>query len=366
MEVCQPDVEDSGAMNIAITGVGGGTGQAVIRALRRAALPCRFLGLDANPWSAGLYQCDARGLIPRVTDEERYLVALEGLIVQHKIDALFPCLDVELPAVSRAEDRFRALGCRPIVSSPDFIRIARDKLVTYRVLSSRNVPFARTMTLADFRRSCTPASFPVIVKPKSGAGSVGVTVLLECADLECYRPDSDDGDIVQEYLVPASWGVKTPSPHDLMKRGRLRQDEEFKLNGVIAPDGSIAGVFISVTGMNAGTTFRICPTKDPELLKFSHRVLSVLAEMGAAGPCQLQGRITKEGPVFYELNPRCTASTAARAGMGFNDCEAALRLFVLGEELTSVAPRLSYSTDTVCLRYVTEHLVPRADVERLL
>ena len=51
--------------------------------------------------------------------------------------------------------------------------------------------------------------------------------------------------------------------------------------------------------------------------------------------------------------------------MGFNECEAALRLFVLGEDPASVARRLTYDPDTVCLRYVNEQVVSRADVERL-
>jgi hypothetical protein len=66
--------------------------------------------------------------------------------------------------------------------------------------------------------------------------------------------------------------------------------------------------------------------------------------------------------VLYELNPRFTGITAVRAAMGFNECEAALRLFVLGEAPEAVARDLRYTEDTVCLRYVTEELVSRAAV----
>ncbi len=361
MEACQPDVEDSGAMNIAITGVGGGTGQAVIRALRRADLPCRLIGLDADAWATGLYQCDAHALVPRVTNEQRYLDALEEIIVRHKIDGLIPGLDVEIGPISRAQSRFRSLGCHPIVSTPELIRVARDKLLTYQVLSAEGIPFVRTMSVEDFRRSCTPDSFPVIVKPKDGAGSVGATVLCTRADFERYQPDAND--IVQDYLVPASWGSKTLTPNEATEHGRLRQEDELHLQGIIAPDGGIVGIFMSINVMLSGVSFRICPTRDSDLLDFSQRAFSILSEMGAVGPCNLQGRITAAGPVLYELNPRCTGITAVRAEMGFNECEAALRMFVLGEDPASVAPRLTYSTDTVCLRYVTEQFVPRADIE---
>lgn len=36
-------------MNVGITGVGGGVGQAVIRSLRASSLPLTLVGLDAGP-----------------------------------------------------------------------------------------------------------------------------------------------------------------------------------------------------------------------------------------------------------------------------------------------------------------------------
>jgi len=350
-------------MNVAVTGVGATAGLAVVRSLRQANLPLRLLGFDVSPWSPGLYLCDAHALVPRVSDEDRYLDTLEALIREHRIDALIPGLDVELGALSHARDRFRSLGCCVIVSPPEVIRVARDKEITYQVLRDKGIPFARTQTLDSFRRSCTPASFPVIVKPKGGAGSVGVTVLCGPTDLEHYRPRPDD--IVQDYLIPVAWRLKTLTPADAMRDERLRQDDEVRLQTLIAPSGEILPTFANVNVVVNGASMRICPTNDPALVDFAQRAFSILAAMGAVGPCNLQGRITDAGLVLYEVNPRFTGCSAVRAAMGFNECEAALRLFVLGESPGSVASRLTVDMGAVCLRYLTETVVPRASIEGL-
>jgi carbamoyl-phosphate synthase large subunit len=351
-------------MNVAVTGVGATAGLGIVRALRQADLPLRLLGLDADAWAPALYLCDAQAVVPRVSEEDRYLEALEALIRRHRIDALIPGLDVELDALSRARDRFRSLGCCVIVGPPEFIGFAGDKEITYRVLRDKGIPFARTQAIDDFRRSCTPASFPVIVKPRGGAGSVGVTVLCGPSDLERYRPGSDD--IVQEYLIPATWGLKTLTPADAMRGERLRQDDEVRVQTLIAPSGEILLISANINVQVRGTSMRVCPTNDPALLDFGQRAFPVLAAMGAVGPCNLQGRITDAGLVLYEVNARFTGCAAIHATMGHNECEAALRLFVLGESPASVASRLTNNTGAVCLRYLTETVVPCASIDGLV
>jgi len=348
-------------MHVAITGVGGGIGQSVIRALRRSSVPTGLIGLDANAWSAGLYQCDAHVVIPPVAEGEAYIGALERAIRDYHIDALIPGTDTELYAIACARERFAALGCRAISSTPDFVRMARDKLATCTALVSRGIAFARTMTWRETVWSARSMSFPVIVKPKDGSGSTGVKVLFDAEGLRCHQ--FSDEDIVQEYLVPKSWGVPEARRFDAMKQGRLRQEDEVSVQGLVAADGSLVGIYASINELRDGVPMRISPTLDPDILDFARRVFAVCANMGHVGPCNLQGRMTGDGLVLYEVNPRFTGITAVRAATGFNECEAALRLFVDGETPEVVGGLLRCDSETVCVRYITEELVARSAVE---
>jgi len=49
------------------------------------------------------------------------------------------------------------------------------------------------------------------------------------------------------------------------------------------------------------------------------------------GPCNVQIRLTGRGAICFEINVRFSGTTPVRARLGFNEVEAALRHFVLGE-----------------------------------
>ena len=350
-------------LNVAVTGVGGGVGQAVIRALRLSAGPVRIIGLDADPWAVGLYQCDAREVIPAVSDLDAYTSSLKRVVGEHKVGVLIPATDTELHAIASMKEELGQRGCTAIVSSPDFVRIARDKLLSYRRLVAAGIPFVRTVSASDFLASYQSASFPVMVKPKDGSASVGARVLHGPRDVE--RGSIDDEEIVQEYLLPISWKIENVRRADVVKMGRLRQEDEVSVQTVIAPGGEIVSVFASVNELRDGVPIRVCPTRDAAILSFSRTVFEAFVGMGHVGPCNFQGRMTDNGIVIYEINPRFTGITAVRAALGWNEVEAALRLFVCREPANAVAARLTYDADTVCLRYITEQFVERSDIDRL-
>lgn len=350
-------------MNVAVTGVGGGVGQSVIRALRRSKLPLTITGLDADPWAVGLYQCDDLAVIPSVSDTEAYAAALHDLIRDRGIDVLFPGTDTELQTLAGLREALLGLGCCPIISSPDFVRMSRDKLLSHATLTEADIPFVWTTSVEHFRGSLSSALFPVIVKPRGGSGSVGARVFHAAEEVATARLDPED--IVQQYLVPKSWGLGRPMPADVLKAGRLRQEDEVSIQAAIGPDGSCVGIFASINELRDGVPVRICPTLDPDILSFAQRVFDIFIGMGHVGPCNIQGRLTESGLVLYEVNPRFTGITAVRAALGWNECEAALRLFVLGETPAGVARTLRYSTETVCLRYTTEHFVARSEIDGL-
>ncbi len=348
-------------MKVAVTGVGGGVGQAIIRALRRSRLPVSILGLDADPWAVGLYQCDDHAVIPSVSDGEAYAAALEKLVRERNIDVLIPGTDTELQPVADARERLTEAGCCPIISDPDFVRTSRDKLLSYAALTGVGIPFVWTTSVEEFAKSSSRASFPVIIKPRGGSGSVGAKVFHAPEELATAQLDAED--IVQEYLVPKSWGLGKPRPADVLKAGRLRQEDEVSIQAAIGPGGEIIGIFASINELRDGVPIRICPTLDPDTLAFARRVFEVFIGMGHVGPCNIQGRATDSGLVLYEVNARFTGITAVRAALGWNECEAALRLFVLKESPESAGRSLRYGTDTVCLRYTTEHFVGRSEIK---
>ncbi len=90
----------------------------LVDAFRKAAsklkirLTCH--GADMSWFAPALHQVDRAHIVPTLADPE-YLDALIEIVRQHRIDLIIPLIDSELLLMSKAWDRFDALGCRGVV-----------------------------------------------------------------------------------------------------------------------------------------------------------------------------------------------------------------------------------------------------------
>jgi carbamoyl-phosphate synthase large subunit len=76
---------------------------------------------------------------------------------------------------------------------------------------------------------------------------------------------------------------------------------------------------------------------------------AIVSALKPLGPCNVQLRMTDEGPVCFEINPRFSGSAPIRAHFGYNEAEAALEHFVRG-----LPVKLPLITEGVGLRYWNE------------
>jgi len=349
------------ACRIGVTGVGGGVGQSIVRSLQMWSVKPWLMGFDMNPDSSGLFFCDVGHVIPPASHDD-YVDALLGRCEAEGVELLIPGSDPELLPLATARDRFEEIGVEVLVASSDVIRIARDKLKCWEFFETCDVPYARTIRLSPEGDGPAALRYPLIVKPIDGSASRNVTVVLDADEL---RPLDTGADlIVQEYLIPAEWGLSRPelTLRDAYRDGALRQEDELSLQFCIGTNGEELGAFASRNRLMNGIPMVIEPAPMSEHLDVARRAVRALAELGLTGPCNLQGRNTSEGIVFFEVNARFTGITAMRTAMGFREVEAAVRHWLLGESAEQLAPILRQPESLACLRYVTEHIM---DVEEL-
>lgn len=342
------------ALRIALTGIGSHTGCSVLASLRTSLPEAWVLGLDARPEAAALFACDARSLVPPLSQKEAYLEALVGLVLRYRLDALIPCLDRELLLLAQERGRFEALGCTVVVAEPEVIRICRSKRATAERLRSAGLPFAETWTLEEAARRWDTVPFPCLAKPDQGSGSRGIQVLKAGAPW----PEGP-GDWAVQVLLQ---GAGDPP---LDGSGSQRDCEELSFQGVVAPTGQVAGLFLGRTRKDRGISLMHAPLLHPEAAEPARAILGVLASLGLRGPCNLQGRWTAEGPCFFEVNPRFTGGTAARTVLGFEEVWASLALLQAGWPVDQVRPRLGCREDLVCLKHMCETGVPLAELQAL-
>lgn len=318
--------------NIAITGVGGGVGQSILKSL--ADTNYNLVALDGELLGVGLYATDTAYLIPYAKDSN-YINKLLEICKTEKIALLFPGLDAELMPLSLNVEAFKAIGTTVVVSRPDVIEISDDKQKTFDELikAGINVPF--TASANGF----IPAEkdYPLILKQKvGGARSKNVYVIKNSSEwnitLEKIGENLSDF-IVMEYI----------------------EGDEYTC-GTINLDNSCKGVIVMKRILRDGDTHK-CFTEKNEIIEKEVRL--VVETIKPFGACNVQLRIKNNKPYVFEINARCSGTTAARTLSGFNEPKMIADYLLKGTE-----PEYEIKEQTI-LRYWKELVVENNEVSNL-
>ena len=329
-------------MKVAVTGVGGGIGQSIMKALKISSLPIEVYPIDIQPLSAGLYR-GVKGLLLPKPEEPGSLDIWEKCFKEQGIEALIPGSDHDLLPLSSIRDRWETEGvCKILVSDVNLVRICRDKADTCQRLQKEGILIPESawdLSLKEAVSWARSIGYPVIIKPRSGSASQNVHVLNDDEELTFYFPRTPTP-ILQEYLNLNS------------------KEEEFTCAVFVDRDGSPVGTFMARRELSAGATYKAEVNFWPEIHELLLEIGTVLRPRG---PLNIQLRLTERGPVPFELNIRCSGTAAIRAYFGYNEPEMLLRNYVMDEKLALPARRIGYA-----FRYWNEVFLEGVDREGLL
>ena len=275
--------------NIAVTAVGGGVGQSIIKALQKTDY--NTLGINSEVLGTGLYATKKSYLGLNATDPG-FIDRLIQICNKEKCNILFPGLDAELEPLSRSKARLKDSDIIPIVSEPEVIEICSDKLKTCEFLKKNSFPYPKTYQLKEYDDEL---GFPIILKPqKGGHRSIGQFKVCNKKQLETLTKDLDNNNyVVQEYI----------------------EGEEYTC-GTVTLEKQCIGPIIMKREIRNGETIKAFVVKNDELSSFLKRVTNILRPFGG---CNLQLRLRENTPYIFELNARCSGTTASRALAGFNE-----------------------------------------------
>jgi carbamoyl-phosphate synthase large subunit len=269
-------VAGSDSVTVLVTGAGGPAGVAVIRSLMRRG-GIRVVAADMDAYASGLYLVPAadRRLVPAGLAAD-FGDRLLTLCVDEQVDVLFPTVDVELPVIARRAAEFAEHSIALASPSLETLTVCLDKLL----LAQRCVgvlPVPRTELLSP--AAVEGRSFPVIVKPRRGAGSRGIRLVESAAELLALG--TDDTLLVQDHLP----------------------GEEYSVDVLAGLDGSvIAAVPRSRLRVDSGVSVAGRTVRDPELESAAR---AVAAAVGLTTVANVQLKRDAAGrAALLEVNPR--------------------------------------------------------------
>lgn len=287
-------------LRVGVTGVGGGVGQSIIKALQMSQLSPWIVAIDITDSSAGFYMdgISKRVVLPNLKGRSYPSMDWHNYIYANNLDCIIPGSDYDLAALSGVRDEWGAFGCSVLVSDFDLVDTCDDKHTTGQVLEYHGIPVPKIYSSID------SVTFPVIVKPRIGSGSRGVVKVNSKEEM----PEITDKLMVQEYI----------------------DGKEYTCSVFVDRYGEVIGTFQLYRELNNGTTYK-------GMVVFDHNIHKLLVEIGKSlkprGMLNVQLRMTERGPVPFELNCRCSGTTAIRAHFGYNEPEMLIRHYVLGENM---------------------------------
>ena len=316
-------------IRVLVTGAGALLGQGVLRALRQSSIPTHVIAVDPSPYAVGLYWADESHLIPLASDPT-YLDVMKEILEKDRPDILMIGTDVELRVLAAHRMQLeKEFGTQILVSDSYVIEIADDKYVTASFLRERGFPFPLSALPGREEALIEKVGFPLVVKPRTGARSLGVHTVNDRAELREALLHGNDC-VIQEC-------VATPQ-------------EEYTA-GVMCFPGESPVSIVMRRDLRDGNTYRAFVDDYPEYNAMCRKVAGAL---GVHGPVNFQFRVADGVPKIFEINARFSGTTPLRAQAGFNEVEMAIRHLVLGEPIAQPVPR-----KVAFLRYWNELMVDR-------
>ena len=264
-------------VNVLITAASRRVG--LVRAFRQAVERCgkgHVITTDINSLSPALYFGDRNHIVP-LTTAPHYIPIIESICDVEDIHLIIPTIDDELPIFGRSRSRFERQGVWVAASGDETANICNDKLQTYEFATQNGIEAPQTWSREEV--DLAKLSYPVIVKPRSGRGSIQVFTANNERELLFfmdYVPDS----IVQEFVRGTEFTVDVCS------------DFNGQVLSVVPRERVV---------IRAGVSDKGVTRNNKHVIDFSRRVAESLHIVGPANiQCMWDGtRVT-----LIEVNPR--------------------------------------------------------------
>jgi carbamoyl-phosphate synthase large subunit len=179
--------------------------------------------------------------------------------------------------------------------------------------------------------------FPLVIKPRIGRGARDTFMANNEKQMKlalAYVPDP----IIQEYVG----------------------GYEFTSGIFFDRRSNVKGIITMQRELEFGTTYRAIVDSFPKVDEEMIRISEVLSQQGAIGPINVQSRYCSGKVYILEINPRFSGTSPIRAYFNFNEAEAAVKHFLLNEEIDELKPSTG-----VAMRYFEELYTTLEDVKQI-
>ena len=271
-------------MNILVTGIAGDIGFGVGRILKEWGIFENLIGTDIHEDHPGSLVFNLTMKVPQANDPS-YIEQICKIITKFKIKLLIPTSESELYVIANNIDRLNKLTS-VLTNSSNLINICLDKheLLNFLDINGLKVP-EHGLVGKDH-----PKKLPVIVKPRRGQGKKGVKKVLRM-----FEYNISENKVWQELLLP--------------------NEQEFTCAVYVSPNLEYKLLQIRRV-LIGGYTGKGEIVDNQQVKDYIKKIVNIFK---AKGCFNVQLRLTKQGPLLFEINPRLSSTIVFRDKLGFTD-----------------------------------------------
>jgi carbamoyl-phosphate synthase large subunit len=248
-------------------------------AMRHLGLSARILGVDANPLSPAYYVTDESFPICRI-QEEAYIPSLLSICRRHRVKLLISLLDTDLLKLAESRKTFKQQDTFVLISSPEVVRLARDKRLTHGFFVENHIPTPR---IVNYDAALEQNSFPLFIKPLDGSASQ-MSFRIDNRESLIFFHSYVPNPIIMEYVA----------------------GEEYTLDVFIDREQVVKAIVPRKRlEVRAGEVSKSRIELNPEIMAAGRKVAQALGRRGGLGMINLQCIYPADrGVKFIEINPR--------------------------------------------------------------
>jgi carbamoyl-phosphate synthase large subunit len=272
-----------------ITGCGGDIGLGICRILKMSGIAEKIIGCDIHDDHPGQLFFDACEIVERA-DHKEYFNSIRKIIHKHNIDLIIPMSEAEISQFLK-NGYCKFFDSIPLLmANENSIRIGLDKVDTVSFLRENNLDFPWT----EIVENNAPPEIPCILKMRSGQGSKNLIIVSD-PRLIPYYIETRPNDLWQELLLP--------------------DNEEYTCGLYRTKTGDIRNIIIK-RKMQGGFTKSGLVVQNSDI---SDYIKKIAISLDLKGSINVQLRLTKRGPIAFEINPRFSSTVVFRHLLGFQD-----------------------------------------------
>lgn len=286
-------------LNVLVLAVGSPLGQSIVKALQTSRLTLGIHVADISDLAAGLYLPEVRSIILPLVKNQKYLEQLTAYIRTHNIRAIFPVIAPEHEFFAQHANYFHDMGVEILSCSPAVYQLCNDKYDSMIHLRSMGIDAPDTSLCRDddeVEQFLARNTFPVFVKPRSGASSA---------------------DIFKVHNREQLFGILRVFPREyFVVQAFLDDSRDFTAGVYVSRDRSLRSTLLIERELKFGLSYRGTIFEDQGLSDYCLKVAEAISSYYSIN---VQFKIIGGRPYTYEVNPRLSSTTSVRAHFGFNE-----------------------------------------------